>query len=1119
MALPRQLPTTYDGGSVPKVGPFISSGGAAYYVAKPDGTVYEVEVLKSSNPSTTAFTAQDTSNNPDQSNGYISGGIGPDDLDAYQVGDILHIAALSHTAPAMGDWTWYWDYFSFDMSDDTWDTTTITSTVDSHLVDSSLTTGQIRISVRGFDNDIVIVGKGPDQPDMGNPFDTIYIAYYDGTDWDDTNSKTRVDTAEAGRHYRDPQLSNDYTTDGDYTVTWDEEGQSIDGRAVTGASHTQQSAATIVTGLAYNQNYMRANIVYNDGGTWRGTRADNHSSSNYIQAYRYDPTSDTPFTSDTIEGDITGADNPLDQMGLLCYDSATDTRYLIYVVDGTPDTIKYVSSVNEATWGDITSHSTPANVTQLIFGKAVVAASPVDGGDVIAFLYFDGSAGTAYYDEISLGAAGETATPTAGSLALTGGTAIATWTVSVTPLAGALALTGAAPLQGQNWVATPLGASLVLTGGAVTVGQALVVLPTSGSLALTGGTPSVAATAHVWTTPTGGALSLAGSTPAVSLSYVLTPTAASLVLTGGTALASLELVATPLAASLVLTSGLAIAGQSLVVTPTAGSLVLTGATPTVAVAADTVVTPLAGSLTLTGGQGSARRFWGWDGITPAPDSVLTLVNIPTGSGGIFSTGTGGEYVVTDLVFNWFETGHTGTANVRFALYKNTSLTMDGAELVQDFGKYLTPDFGIWRIALSAPYPVVTDGDYLFLVGKTDESQTRYVYYTTGTDRGNIQERYRDNTTESADPDDPWDDPAPNTYVDHNSAVAVGFHYRPATTVTPTSGSLTLSGGTPSVSQTTDTVVTPTSGALALTGATPLVGQNVVATPLAAALVLTGATPLVGENKAALPTSGSLSLASGTPLVGQDYVLTPSSGALSLTGAVPTVSTTASVVVTPTGGSLSLSGGLAVASLELVTTPLAAALTLVAGTPSVAQELVATPLAASLSLTGVTPTLAVDREITPTGGSLSLAGGAAIAVHARYVTPLAASLTLTGATPTVTVPTGTEAVPTAGALSLAGATPSVQLGYVVTPLGASLTLVAGLATVATGQKVTPTGASLVLTGGVSHMASGPALGVSLTVQRLVLAQTLDTERLVMAQSLTTQRLALAQTLDVQRLVLS
>ena len=202
MALPRATGST----STHKVGPFISSGGAAYFVNAPDGTATEINVRKSANPDTTAFAQVGTVGNPSG-----TGSTAIADIDAYQVGDVLHIACLSYTTPAMGDWTWYWDYWSFDMSDDSWDTSTVDSTVWNTACDDSLTTGQISIMVRGSDGDIVIVGKGPDATDMGTAYDTLYHGYYNGTSW---STPTRVDGGAAGIDYNNPGISDEVSSGG-----------------------------------------------------------------------------------------------------------------------------------------------------------------------------------------------------------------------------------------------------------------------------------------------------------------------------------------------------------------------------------------------------------------------------------------------------------------------------------------------------------------------------------------------------------------------------------------------------------------------------------------------------------------------------------------------------------------------------------------------------------------------------------------------------------------------------------------------------------------------------------------------------------------------------------------
>jgi len=395
MALPRSLTSLGN-----FVGPFFSSGGAAYYITF--GSL-EVRMYKSADPSSTAFAEVDAADNP-ISGGVIRGAATPDSVDAYQVSDVIHVAVLSHTVPAMGDWEFYWDYFSFNMGTDQWDTSTIDSSVNTTAFatnGSDVTTGEIRIMVRGNDGDIVIVGLGEAATSKGTDYATIYHAFFNGSTW---STPTQIDRATTAVHARYPQLSNDFTTDGDYTVVWTEDETGVFGRAVTGATHTHETSNSVGTSGLQLQ-YKHGNIVYNDGGTWRGFTVSRFAPTPGLEAVRYDPTSATPFASETVEADITGTDTPVVFGTLLAYDPTEDTRYAIYVVDATPDSIKYVTSVNEATWGGATTHSSPANDTQLLYGHATVGTSPSDGSStVIGFLYLDNTAGTAYYDEIVIAA-------------------------------------------------------------------------------------------------------------------------------------------------------------------------------------------------------------------------------------------------------------------------------------------------------------------------------------------------------------------------------------------------------------------------------------------------------------------------------------------------------------------------------------------------------------------------------------------------------------------------------------------------------------------------------------------------------------------------------------------
>lgn len=207
-----------------------------------------------------------------------------------------------------------------------------------------------------------------------------------------------------------------------------------------------------------------------------------------------------------------------------------------------------------------------------------------------------------------------------------------------------------------------------------------------------------------------------------------------------------------------------------------------------------------------------------------------------------------------------------------------------------------------------------------------------------------------------------------------------------------------------------TSITPTAGSLSLTGATPSVALKINVAPTAGSLSLTGATPSVTTKTNVSPTAGSLSLAGSTPSVALKLNVAPTAGSLSVTGATPGVATKTNVNVT--GGTVSLTG--ATPGVEVVTpgvtaiTVTAGSISLAGATPAVAIKLNVSPTAADLSITGATPSVNISKNISPTAGSISLAGATPAVALKLNVAPTAGTLALSGSTVTV-VNTGDVAV--------------------------------------------------------------------------------------------------------------
>jgi hypothetical protein len=125
-----------------------------------------------------------------------------------------------------------------------------------------------------------------------------------------------------------------------------------------------------------------------------------------------------------------------------------------------------------------------------------------------------------------------------------------------------------------------------------------------------------------------------------------------------------------------------------------------------------------------------------------------------------------------------------------------------------------------------------------------------------------------------------------------------------TQITPTVGSLSLTGQTPI--RTVPTSITPTVGGLTLAGVAPIVIAATAIIPTTGSLSLSGVAGSVGWT--VTPTVGSLTLAGVAPGVERVIALPAPSGQLVITGNAPTVRQTYSIQVP--AGSLTLTPNLA-----------------------------------------------------------------------------------------------------------------------------------------------------------------------------------------------------------------
>ena len=105
-------------------------------------------------------------------------------------------------------------------------------------------------------------------------------------------------------------------------------------------------------------------------------------------------------------------------------------------------------------------------------------------------------------------------------------------------------------------------------------------------------------------------------------------------------------------------------------------------------------------------------------------------------------------------------------------------------------------------------------------------------------------------------------------------------------VTPATGSLTLTGLAPTVS--TPVTVTPATGSVILTGLAPTVSTPVTVTPSTGSLALTGFAPTVSTPVTVTPVTGVLVLSGFAPTVATPVTVVPETGVLVITGFAPGV---------------------------------------------------------------------------------------------------------------------------------------------------------------------------------------------------------------------------------------
>lgn len=243
-----------------------------------------------------------------------------------------------------------------------------------------------------------------------------------------------------------------------------------------------------------------------------------------------------------------------------------------------------------------------------------------------------------------------------------------------------------------------------------------------------------------------------------------------------------------------------IAVELAAVRPASGALSFTGTAPFVVGA---TLVPSTSTITLTGQMAilNATRFWGWDGtgfnntkVVASPPST----QVAWAAGGDFTptTLTSDYYKITKIIATW----DTAAGDARLGLYTNTMLAngMDAAELIYDHGP-ITTAIGRQEYTVTSD-AFIKHGDHLFVAVKSGASNNVTIRSYESGGREDLNGRAFVTTT-LGDEDTAWADPSPvlwsNPSADSN-VIAVGVEYVVTDLAEPSTGSLSMSGGMPTV---------------------------------------------------------------------------------------------------------------------------------------------------------------------------------------------------------------------------------------------------------------------------------------------------------------------------------
>lgn len=163
------LPVTISGVEFPPVnyfcGPFKAPNGQFYVVLRNPSTG-RPEVCMATDP-TSSFAIQDTSNKPTRP---------PTSMWATLNGNDLHLVTSTDSEPEI-------EHHIFRTATDLWDGTIIDQEIENVKNEPANENKSCSIVVRPSDNDIIVLYNGDTDADMGNPYERVDYAFWNGSSW------------------------------------------------------------------------------------------------------------------------------------------------------------------------------------------------------------------------------------------------------------------------------------------------------------------------------------------------------------------------------------------------------------------------------------------------------------------------------------------------------------------------------------------------------------------------------------------------------------------------------------------------------------------------------------------------------------------------------------------------------------------------------------------------------------------------------------------------------------------------------------------------------------------------------------------------------------------------